>query len=106
MPDRDPTLPLYRSLRLRKNCCILLLPFLHCHAHLWRVRGGRALGGGEGEFGSEILMIADDEMNYFLHFYMKAFRELEDNTVSTFCFCFFNFCFVLCMLAFLKTDEF
>ena len=45
-------------------------------------------------------MMDDDETNYFLHFYMKAFRELEDNTVSTFCFYFFNFCFALCMLAF------
>ncbi len=49
-------------------------------------------------------MIADDEMNDFLHFYMKAFRELEDNTVSTFCFYFFNFCFALCMLAFKWTS--
>ncbi len=46
-------------------------------------------------------MIADDKMNYFLHFYMKAFRELEDNTVSTFCFCFFNFVlFFACLLFF------
>ena len=44
-------------------------------------------------------MMDDDETNYFLHFYMKALRELEDNTVSTFCFYFFNFCFAFCMLA-------
>jgi hypothetical protein len=53
MPDRNPTLPLYWSLRLWKNCCILLMPFLHCHAHLWggKKRGGRgkSLGGGEEE---------------------------------------------------------
>ncbi len=50
MPDRNLTLPLYWPLRLRTNCCILLMPFLHCHVHLWggKKEGGkgRALGGG------------------------------------------------------------
>jgi hypothetical protein len=51
------------------------------------------------------MMMDDDEMNYFLHFYMKAFRELEDNTVSNFCLYFLTF---VCSLhaCFLKTDEF
>ncbi len=47
-------------------------------------------------------MMDDDEMNYFLHFYTKAFRELENNTVSN-----FALTFVYSLHAcFLKTDEF
>ncbi len=71
------------QLRLRKNCCILLMPLLHCHAHLWREKRGESLGGGW--VWKWDMMMDDDEMDYFLHFYMKAFWELEDNTVSNFC---------------------
>ncbi len=51
------------------------------------------------------MMMDDDEMNYFLHFYMKAFRELEDNTVSTFCLYFLTFVLLFACLL-LKMDEF
>ena len=51
------------------------------------------------------MMMDDDEMNYFLHFYMKAFQELENHTVSTFCFYFSTFVLLL-HACFLKTDEF
>ena len=67
MPDRNPTLPLYQSLRLQKNSCILLMPFLHCHAHLWGKRGGVLVGGGKGVNWKCEMMMDDDEMNYFLH---------------------------------------
>ncbi len=73
MPDRNPTLPLYRSLRLRKkNCCILLMPFLHCHAHLWggkEKRGGkgRALGGGGVNEIWWWMMMRDELLFTFLH---------------------------------------
>ena len=88
MPDRNPTLPLYRSLRLRKNCCILLMPFLHCHAHLWRETRGESLGGGRGEFGSEIWWWMMMRWITFYIIYTKAFWDLGDNTVLNFCFYF------------------
>ncbi len=73
MPDRNPTLPLYQSLRLRKNCCILLVPFLHCRAHLWGKRGGFSVGGG-GDWKCEMMM-DDDEMKYFLHSLYNGIRR-------------------------------
>ena len=59
MPDGNPTLPLYQSLRLRKNSYILFVPFLHCHAHLWgKKRGGSLLGGVNWK--CEMMMMDDD----------------------------------------------
>ena len=101
MPDRNPTLPLYWSLRLWKNCCILLMPFLHCHAHLWggKKRGGRgkSLGGGRKR---KMWMRYGDGWwwDYFIHFYTKAFWELKDDTIKT-----STFAFTLCILAFKYT---
>jgi hypothetical protein len=67
MPDRNPTLPLYQWLRLRKNSCILFVPFLHRHAHLWGKRGGNFSEGGRGVNWKCEMMMDDDEMNNFLH---------------------------------------
>ncbi len=36
-------------------------------------------------------MMDDDEMNYFLHLYMKAFRELEDAQCQIFALTFVYF---------------
>ena len=60
MPDGNPTLPLYQSLRLRKNSYILFVPFLHCHAHLWGEKGGSLAGGGEGVNWKCEMMMDDD----------------------------------------------
>jgi hypothetical protein len=63
MPDGYPTLPLFQSLRLRKNSCILFVPFLHCHAHLWGKRGGGGKFAGEGRgvnWKCEMMMMGDD----------------------------------------------
>jgi hypothetical protein len=62
MLDRNPTLPLYQSLRLRKNSYIPFVPFLHCHAHLWGKRGGEGMN-----WKREMMMMDDDDMNNFLH---------------------------------------
>jgi hypothetical protein len=71
MPDGNPTLPLYQSLRLRKNSYILFVPFLHCHAYLWGKKSGGGNSAGEGRgvnWKCEMMMIGDDdEMNNFLH---------------------------------------
>jgi len=63
MPDRNPTLPLYQSLRLRKNSYNLSVPFLHCHAHLWgKKKGGSFRGGGKGvNWKCEMMMKGDDD---------------------------------------------
>ncbi len=50
-------------------------------------------------------MMDDDEMNYFFHFYTKAFRELGDNTVSTFCFYFFQLLFCSLHACFFKNGR-
>ncbi len=99
MPDRNPTLPLYQSLRLRKNCCILLMPFLHCHAHLWRKEGG-SLGGGEGGWiGSAKWWWMMMRWISFYILYTMAFWGLEDDIVLIFCFYFLTL-LAPCMLYF------
>ena len=100
MPDRNPTLPLYWSLRLRKNCCILLMPFLHCHAHLWggKKRGGRgkSLGGGREKCEWDMVM-DDDEITLYIftrrHSGSSRMIQLKTST----------FAFTLCILAFKYT---
>ena len=75
MPDRNPTLPLYQSLRLRKNSCILLVPFLHCHAHLWGKRGG-SFSGGKGVNGKrEMMMMGDDGDEQLFTFFTQWHSE-------------------------------
>ena len=68
MPDGNPTLPLFQSLWLRKNSCILFcaLSALSCPP-LGKERGGVLVGGEGVNQKCEMMMMDDDEMNYFLH---------------------------------------
>jgi hypothetical protein len=69
MPDRNPTHPLFQSLRLRKTVAIFFVPF----CIVMPTHGKREVGGNfaEGEGGNrkcEMMMMGDDdEMNNFLH---------------------------------------
>ncbi len=73
MLDRNPTLPLYQSLLLRKNNYILFFSFFLCPfalscPPLGRERGGGIYWGGEGVDGKcEMMMMDDDDDDHFLH---------------------------------------
>ncbi len=71
MPDRNPTLPLFQSLRLRKTVAFFFVPFcIVMPTHGKReVGGGEILLGGKGgiEMSEMMMMGDDDEMNNFLH---------------------------------------
>ena len=68
MPDRNPTLPLYQSLRLHKkqlhSSCALFA--LSCPP-LGKEGGGNFSEGGRGVNWKCEMMMDDDEMNNFLH---------------------------------------
>ena len=105
MLDGNPTLPLYQSLRLRKNNYILFCALLHCHAHPWEERGGGKFAGREGGNRKCEMMMDDDEMNYFLHsLYNGILRARGWHSTN---FWLFTFCswtlFAPCMLYF-ETD--
>ncbi len=90
MPDRNPTLPLFQSLRLCKNSCIRFVPFLHCHAHLWGKSGGGNLQGREG---GELEAWNDDDGWWwwwitFYTLYTTAFWGLEGDMILIFGFAF------------------
>ena len=63
MLDGNPTLPLYQSLRLRKNNYIPFVPFcIVMHTSGERKRGEFIGGGGEGVNGKcEMMMMGDDD---------------------------------------------
>jgi hypothetical protein len=61
MPDGNPTLPLYQSLRLHKNSYILLCPFALSCPPLGRERGGNLLGGKGVNGKCEMMMMGDDD---------------------------------------------
>ncbi len=70
MPDRNPTLPLFQLLRLRKTVAFFLRPF----CIVMPTHGKREVGGGEfcweeeGNRKCEMMMMGDDdEMINFLH---------------------------------------
>jgi hypothetical protein len=69
MPDRNPTLPLFQSLRLRKTVAIFLCPFALSCPPMGRERWGGNFAGREGgNRKCEMMMMGDeDEMNNFLH---------------------------------------
>ncbi len=82
------------------NCCILLVPFLYCHAHPWGREGvGGILLGGKGESKAW----DDDDvglmMKWFAFYilYTMAFLRAPGEHILLFCFA-FTFRTLLCSL--------
>jgi hypothetical protein len=71
MPDGNPTLPLFQSLRLCKTVAFFLCPFcivMPTHGERGMVGGKFAWKEGGGNRKCEMMMMGDDdEMNSFLH---------------------------------------
>jgi len=62
MLDGNPTLPLYQSLRLRKNNYILFVPFCIVTPTSGERKRGEFIGEGEGANGKcEMMMMGDDD---------------------------------------------
>jgi hypothetical protein len=69
MPGRNPTIPLYQSLRLRKTVAFFLCPFALSCPPMGRERWeGEFCWEGRGNRKHEMMMMGDDdEMINFLH---------------------------------------
>ena len=108
MPDRNPTLPLFQSLRLRKTVAFFLCPFcIVMPTHGKREVGGN-FAGREGGIESVKWWWWKVMMKWltFYILYTMAFWELEGNTklLFVFYFCFLDFAFAPCILCF-ETGE-